>query len=257
MTQKKIVLKHKNGDKLVGIFTRPKTKEKVPILILCHGLFSHKNSNFYVRSADYFKDKINTIRFDLRCHSESDGQPVDLTLDKSVEDLELILEYVKKLDFISDIYLFGSSYTGMVSTIITSKHEEIKLLGLRAPVSDWAAIRESVMGPDGIAKWKKDGYILHDCSFSDHDVKCGYKFYQSLLPYKDKIYQLAAQIKCPTLIVQGDADQSVPIEFTKRLYNSLTCPKEFKIIKGANHPFDGKTDEMLKYFTDFFEKYEN
>ena len=44
-----------------------------------------------------------------------------------------------------------------------------------------------------------------------------------------------SEITCPVLIVAGDNDQIVPLELSKRLYDSVSSSKRLKIIAGADH----------------------
>src|SRR5690606_167297 len=48
----------------------------------------------------------------------------------------------------------------------------------------------------------------------------------------------AAHVKCPTLIIHGDADQTVPVSAAHRLHHAATPHSRLEIIPGASHVFD-------------------
>ncbi|HXF48009.1 MAG TPA: alpha/beta fold hydrolase [Verrucomicrobiae bacterium] len=45
----------------------------------------------------------------------------------------------------------------------------------------------------------------------------------------------AKKVRCPVMVVHGDIDDIVPPELTRRLFNSLSGPKELVVIPGAQH----------------------
>lgn len=48
----------------------------------------------------------------------------------------------------------------------------------------------------------------------------------------------------PKFIIQGDMDEICPLQDTWAFYAKLKEPKEIVVIDGANHLFDGKTEEI-------------
>jgi len=99
MQENKIFIKNKQGEKLAGLKTMPLEKKgKYPALILVHG-FSSTKSEFGL--FDHIADVLGmagylVYRFDFSGCGESEGKYVDSSLSKLREELNLILEYVKK-----------------------------------------------------------------------------------------------------------------------------------------------------------------
>ena len=52
--------------------------------------------------------------------------------------------------------LFGASFGGTVVLWYAYVHNKVKAIALKAPISDYAAVREMQLGKDGIEKWKKE-----------------------------------------------------------------------------------------------------
>ncbi|MCX8052519.1 MAG: lysophospholipase [Armatimonadetes bacterium] len=59
------------------------------------------------------------------------------------------------------------------------------------------------------------------------------------------ILQYAPDVRAPTLIIQGSEDKVVLPE-AREIYESLTCPKELQIIKGAGHLFEEKPSYLRR-----------
>lgn len=56
--------------------------------------------------------------------------------------------------------------------------------------------------------------------------------------------QFSEKIKCRTVILSGDQDQTTPLSKTQQFYQSLKCPKEIKIIPNCGHII--RTKDNLK-----------
>ncbi len=61
-------------------------------------------------------------------------------------------------------------------------------------------------------------------------------------PRLDDVLHLAGKISCPTLILQGELDPLLPV--SGAFYRHMTCVRELKVVKGADHIFQGP--EALK-----------
>lgn len=71
---KKVNFNNSKGNKLCGILTNPTEDKNKPIIILCHGFSSSKDSSTYTSLAESFtKHDISTFRFDFFGHGESEG----------------------------------------------------------------------------------------------------------------------------------------------------------------------------------------
>lgn len=74
------------------------------------------------------------------------------------------------------------------------------------------------------------------------------------------LYDFSFLAPCPSsgLIVQGDKDEIVPAEASKKLSDKLQAQRaitiEYELIKGANHFFEGKLEEMALAADKYMEK---
>lgn len=241
-------------ERLACFLALPEAKT-FPLLITIHGFSSSHLSS----KADHLRKILPergwaVLSFDLRNHGESSGQIEDIRVDRNVEDVRVMYQYAKKnIKGVETISLFGSSYGGMLAIILAIEQPDIALLGLQAPVTDFAEQRGITMTKEGLKQWKKQKYYERLCADGKkHKIK--YDFYESMLPYHEKIYALTPKIKSNTFIVQGDKDESVPLELTEKFFDALTAERELVIVPGADHQFSDPVQwrNMMRRFVDFF-----
>jgi predicted esterase len=85
-----------------------------------------------------YKKGINTYIYDFRgggYNSKSDGKISDMTIDTEKDDLNFIIDSLKKEDFVDEehIYVGGHSQGGLVSSLVAPTRDDIKALFLFAP----------------------------------------------------------------------------------------------------------------------------
>ena len=71
-------------------------------------------------------------------------------------------------------------------------------------------------------------------------VRLRYAFYEDCL--KQIAYGPAEHITVPTLIVQGEQDECVPLHQIRRLRDALRGPKRLDLLPGADHQFSREED---------------
>ena len=77
-----------NDLKLQGVLTTPES-DSWPLVILCHGFLSHKDSSKYRQLAQIFaQESIATIRFDFRGCGESEGLLAESSISRRWRDLQ-------------------------------------------------------------------------------------------------------------------------------------------------------------------------
>jgi len=77
-------------------------------------------------------------------------------------------------------------------------------------------------------------------------VKLRYRLYEDALRYD--AYKAAEAITAPTLIVQGECDELVPLHQSRRLLDALPGGKRLDLLPGADHGFT-KGDDFRKMTT--------
>lgn len=255
-----LLLHDKTGAKIAAVLATP-TQATDCIAVLCHGFLSHKNSTSNQALAMLLMERgIATCRFDCYGHGDSDGPFATLTTTIGIAQTLSVLEYVASRGY-RRLALIGSSFGGLLSILAaaewTQAHEAepatippLACLALKCPVVDFAEELRLELGEQGLQEWKRTGSIP-DLHGGPTRVPLNYRFYEDCL--RQVAYDPARRITAPTLIVQGDQDEYVPLHQSQRLFEALPGPKRLEILPGADHRFTKPTDfqRMLTLLTDW------
>jgi len=250
--QEKLFFENTKGNRLCGILANPTSNKDRPIMILCHGFSTSKDSYTYVRLEEILNGKgISTFRFDFFAHGESEGEFEDITISEAVDDILNAIKFMKESGY-SKIGLVGSSFGGIASVIVASKTDYLFILALESPVSDDLGKLVAQESRQEIETWKERGFIYYTSS-NGRKLKLNYSFFED--DEKVNGYEAAKKIKIPTFIVHGDNDESVPIEQSKKIVG-LIDNSRLEVIKGADHRYSkpGDFEKMLGLISEFIIK---
>ena len=217
------------------------------IAVLCHGFLSGKNSTTNKTLTRLLIERgIATFRFDFFGHADSDGPFEDITVTLAVKQASAALDYVAAQGY-SSIALMGSSFGGLVATLAAQKWTSpastgkdipspgnLACVALKCPVVDFPEELELELGQDGMAEWRRSNSIP-DFAGGQSRLKLSYAFYED--SRQNVAYDAAGSITAPTLIVQGDQDELIPLHQSQRLYDRLKGEKSLRLIQGADHQF--------------------
>jgi hypothetical protein len=217
-----VVFENSKGNKLSGTLSNPTNNVNCPVIILCHGLNSGKNSTSNLELEKIFsKHGIASFRFDFFAHGESEGKFEDRTLEEFVDDVLKAIEYLKNQNY-KKIGIYGASFGGVAAVVAASRNSDLKVMALKA------------VGM-GHTSRKMSNYK------NDFDTKTWIK--------------AGEYVKIPTIIVHGSADEDVEIQLAKELAKSIKTSK-LEIFDGADHRFSKKEDfeRMIKDISEFIIK---
>lgn len=204
------------------------------IVVLCHGFLSSKTSstnNALTRML--ITQGIGTFRFDFFGQGESEGPFEQITTTLGVEQVTAALDVMRQKGF-RHIGLMGSSFGGLVSILTASQRTDLKCLALKCPVVDFSEELRLGFGPDEMARWKATDTIPNIMGGPDR-INLRYAFYEDALHRIG--YSPARSISAPTIIVQGDKDEHVPLHQSRQLYDALQVEKHLEMLPGADHQF--------------------
>ncbi|HKW86726.1 MAG TPA: alpha/beta hydrolase [Nitrospiraceae bacterium] len=129
--------------------------------------------------------------------------------------------------------------TGSRPTGRAPSRSSLSCLALKCPVPDFPEMLELEFGKQGMAEWKRTDTIP-DITGGQDRIKLQYGFYEDCVRHLG--YDAAKTITAPTLIVQGDRDEYVPLHQSRRLYDALQSDKRLEILNGADHRFTRPDD---------------
>lgn len=210
----------------------PEGTEK--IVVLCHGFLSSKTSstnNTLTRSL--IEHGIGTFRFDFFGQGESEGPFEQITTTLGVQQAHAAIELMKQKGY-RRVGLMGSSFGGLVSILTASQRTDLTCLALKCPVVDFAEELRLGFGHAEMAQWKATDTIPNIMGGSDR-IRLRYAFYEDAL--HQIAYAPAQSITAPTIIVQGDQDEHVPLHQSRQLYDMLQVKKHLEMLPGADHQF--------------------
>jgi pimeloyl-ACP methyl ester carboxylesterase len=204
------------------------------LVVLCHGFLSNKNSSTNKALTRLLAEKgIATLRFDFFGHGESPGPFGKLTVDIAVSQACAALDFAASRGY-RRLGLIGSSFGGLVAVLVAARRSDLLALGLKCPVPDFPEMLRLEFGEAGINRWRQRDEIP-DVTGGARPVRLHFAFYEHCLAHD--AYKAAESITAPTLIVQGDCDEYVPLHQSRRLSDALQGEKDLQILRGADHGF--------------------
>lgn len=241
----KVTLKSYDNLSLVGYFFRHSDSHKYVILV--HGY----RGKYYEQSHlahDLYDKGLNTLLVVNRSHGESEGKYIGVGSEDK-KDLIKWIEYIIDLDKDAEIALFGWSMGGatvLLSTKYLNKYKNVKVV-----VADcgYTSFYDQVYYLSMTRVFKNNKFlskIITNLLYVYAKV-----FYK--IDIKDSTLNALKENKLPILLIHGEIDDFVPIEFSYKNFDAITSKKEFKIFKTNEHccSLRDNEEEYTKLVYDF------
>jgi uncharacterized protein len=227
-----------SGHRIAAVLTTP-SRAATSVAVLCHGFLSGKHSSTNNALTRILTERgIATFRFDFFGQGESQGPFQELTNTLAVSQAMAALDLMTQQGF-RRLGLMGSSFGGLVAILTAAQRSDLACLALKCPVVDFAEELRLEFGEEEMARWKTTDTIPNIMGGNDR-IALRYSFYEDCL--RQIAYEPARSITAPTLIVQGDQDEHVPLHQSARLYEALTVTKHLELLPGADHQFTQRED---------------
>ena len=222
------------GHKISGILATPEGATD-RVAVVCHGFLSNKNSKTNRTLTTMLVERgIATFRFDFFGQGESEGPFEGITVTTALHQALAALDLVAARGY-RRIGLVGSSFGGLVAILAAAKRPNLAGLALKCPVPDFPQMLRGEFGEDGMADWKATDTIPNVVPGGSSRIKLRYAFYEDCTRHDG--YASAKTITAPTMIVQGDVDEYVPLHQSRRLSKSLGGRNVVVLLQGADHHF--------------------
>ncbi|KIC73622.1 hypothetical protein DB42_BV00090 [Neochlamydia sp. EPS4] len=246
--EKEAIVLEVEGYKLFGVLHLPLKGEKVPGILMCHGLAGNKIGRFRTAvtlAKELAKRGIASLRIDFRGCGDSDGDFCEASVKGLLKDAGASLSYLQKHARIDPYRLgvMGRSFGAAIALMAAHSHKNIKSLALWAPLYN-------------TAQWQEAWRIFHD-------VHTPAKVREQLLSIEgqqgspiffeeffnvDLAPTLEALADVPLLHIHGLKDSVVKVDHANLYENKRSTAratsKFIKIPKGDHH-FTHKNDQEL------------
>ena len=252
--------------------------KRAPLVILCHGYASSKDSNSTKSLAQKLvKAGLCIFRFDFTGCGDSEGiLEYDLTPMVGLDDLKSAVKQIGKKSFA----LYGSSFGGYVALLYSErKNSGFQVFDRESQVFDSETqTRGTESAPDkaNLERGRENqGRKNVGIYSSKHQILAvglkspvsdfvqviknrplgrTVKFYEEVK--RINLYSDAKQINCPFLIIHGDKDDVVPISQSVKLMKALGSKiKRLEVIKDADHDIRGEDlEKATALIANFFKQ---
>lgn len=223
-----------------------------PMVILMHGIFASKDYNPMPALAKGLAQAgIASIRFDFGGHGKSEGQKVNMTIEKEIAEAMAIYDYVKALPYVSEIGFLGHSQGGVIASMTAGRLADKGLEDPRAMV---------LIAPGAVIKEACQGGKFFNATFDPKNppeyIRCWgiYKLGREYLKSTQEldIYGTASAYKGKVLILHGTKDKTVPMWCSDRYKEVYGDEAELVVIDGENHTITRRRSEVVRQVVDFF-----
>ncbi|MDO4681073.1 MAG: alpha/beta fold hydrolase [Aerococcus sp.] len=221
----------RDGLNLVGELTTPDS-DNYNLVILMHGFTGNKDSDLHLTLANALRENgVASLRFDFNGHGESDGLMRNMTIDNEIADGKAVLDYVKTLPEVNDIYLLGHSQGGVVASMLAGYYPaDFKKLVLMAPA---ATLKTDAQQGRCIDATFDPHNIPNEVVVNGYDIDGFYFRTAQQVP----IYEVASHYNGEVLLIHGDSDTVVdPV--ASKTYHEKYQHSTLEILPGATHSFD-------------------
>jgi putative redox protein len=228
--KKSVTFSNARGETLSGIVHASERAGSSRGVVLCHGMESHKSSAKIVAMSRFLSlHGFTALRFDFAGSGASRGSFAEISYSRQADDLRAAVGYLANLG-VTRVGLIGSSMGGSVALLYAGAAGQIAPVAgvatIAAPSDPLEMVRQ--FAAEGrIKAWETEGFTEYH----------GRRINRTLLDDMRALDILGAaqRIRCPVLVIHGDADRTVPVDQAYRLYGALETEKELLILRGADH----------------------
>ncbi|WP_406176075.1 alpha/beta hydrolase [Streptomyces sp. NBC_00996] len=229
-----------DGLQLAGTLVTPEQPATRAVVLVHGGGVTREEGGFFTRlAAGLAGAGVASLRFDLRGHGQSEGRQEDLTLSAILNDIRVMLAYIREATGAAEITLLGASFGGGICAYYAAhRPEDVQRLVLFNPQLDYK--KRTI---DSRPQWEND-YLQEEAA--QQLASEGFIQFTPTLRHGRPIFnevfwlrphEALGDVQAPTLIVHGTKDTLVPFESSKSAVSQFRAPCQLVEIEGAQHGF--------------------
>jgi len=216
-------------------------------ILYLHGLGSSQSGE----KAEFFRTRFvgkdtPFCSIDFRGHGQSAETNLELSITRNLEDAARACDYLVAAG-VEEIDVVGSSLGGLTALWLARQRPgNIRRVAVLAPAIGTRKKIEAILGDDLLGQWRLDGEMPYVNELGTTIV--GYGFYEDLAEHADS--DLAAGYDKPTLIIQGELDESVDADAVREFADTANGVK-LHLWADAGHRLTERLDEVWELVADF------
>lgn len=240
MATDRVSVRTLDGLHLAGTLVQPQEPTNRAVVLVHGGGVTREEGGFFARLATGFSETgIASLRFDLRGHGESEGRQEELTLSTILNDICVVLAYVREAANTEEVTLLGASFGGGICAYYAAKRpEDVSRLVLFNPQLDYK--KRTI---DSRPYWTDD--VISEDAAAEPTERGALQFTPTLRhgrPILNEVFwlkphEVLEEVQAPTLIVHGTADTLVPFESSASAVERFKAPVELVPVEGSQHGF--------------------
>ena len=214
--------------------------QRCPLAVVIHGFTGHiEEEHIIAVSRGMNEIGFATLRADMYGHGHSDGEFRKHTLFKWMTNALTVIDYARSLDFVTNLYLCGHSQGGLLVMLAAAmKHDAVKGL---IPLSPACMIPEIARSGELLGLNFDPDHIPETLqSWDGRELDGNYVRVAQTIRVEDAI----ERYRGPVLIVHGDADEAVPVQYGVRAAEAYANAK-LALIPGDDHCYNRHLDQVV------------
>ena len=254
MTQKIISIPRTTNGNLNGLhFETGGPFEKTPVVILAHGFTGDQEEwgRFTKTALEFNKAGFDVVTFDFSGSGKNPREPI--TLSKQVQDLKDVHNWVKSKGY-KKINVLGLSFGGI--TTLVANLPDIKSTVFWAPAFylKRAFPKKHVFLMRLFSKFTNKPHNMP--SGNNEPILINFDFMKEAIQLD--VHKTLANFLTPSIIVQGDVDESMRYEWNLDAFQYMPQDQNHKFVKieGAGHNFEKiHLDQFIENSINWMKKY--
>lgn len=230
-----LTFKNDNGKQLMGVFHFP-GEHRTPLVVATHGMGKNCSEDKFVELGRRLsKNNIAFFRFDFEGCGNSEGELKDLTVKKEVNDLKCAIKEVRKFGNVApdQLALVGDSLGAVISCLFAvDSGVPVNTLVLWSPAFNQGDLLQKWNTEKEIKQWRKEKVLIKGkrklgVDYLEENIEADYSHLLGKLSRK----------KVNVLMIHGDADKDVPVEYSRKLADRY-ANVSLRAIKDADHKME-------------------
>lgn len=250
-----------DGIKLHAKLDRPKGLERTPLCILIHGLTGHMEEEHIIAMQQAMNEiGVAVLRVEMYGHGKSGGRFRDHTLYKWINGALAVVDWAKALDWPTELYISGHSQGGYTTMLLAGlRPDDFAAVMPLSPaiVIEYGARAGDMLGMKFDPKHIPDRVYLGDPGLAEQDPEAalGFSFCGDYFRIAQTLHvdEAIARYEGPVLLVHGDQDQAVPVQYSIDAAAKYANAK-LHIIKNDDHNYHAHLDEACAAVQDFLKE---